>query len=1004
MFKKLLFQAHWLFGITAGLVLAVVGVTGATLSFEPQILRALNPGVVMVAPSRAEPLTPAELLARVRAEHPGRRVTSLTVSADPGNAARVVLAAPRASDAKPGGAKPGPGGKHSETLYLHPTTGATLGPARGEAFLHFMEDVHRRLAADDAGRRVVGASVLILLVLALSGLYLRWPRRPQDWRAWFLLHPARRGRSFLWDLHSVIGTWVLPFYLLAALTGLFWSYEWYRNGLYALSGVPKPPPAGEARAAGPGGAKASGGAGNPDGPGRVVGGRPEAGGRGGAARGEGQPDPAVDLAGVWSAFQHAVPVYQSATLRLPDRPGKPVQIQYLDPDPAPYRPFNKLSLDPVDFSVQSHERYADKPLNARLMASILALHSGGYFGLIGLTLMMFASLLMPLFAITGWLLYLDRRGKQGAARAARAAVTGGGTNPGGTLAGGKPVPGAPGGGLAAPGGSPAAPGGEWLVGFASQAGFAERLAWQTAGALRAAGVPVSVRPLAGLHPDGLRNYRNALFVVSTFGDGQPPDAARGFARRLLAEAGPSKEAPLRSLRFGLLALGDREYGTFCGFGRALDAGLRRHGARPLFDPVEVNRDDPGSLRDWRARLAGLGLAADDAAGDPDTGRAWAAPAFQPWRLAARRLLNPGSLGGPTYHVELEPPVPAGEGPAAWASGDVVEIRPRHPAARVAAFLATHGLDGAARVRSADRAPGAQPESVTVGPVRTNARTNDGGRGCAGAEPAGVWQPLADALSGLELPPLQPTPGPGESPGKSPGEWSGTSPSGVPASDALPGDASPQAWVDALRPLKARDYSIASLPADGWIHLLIRQERHATPGRADELGVASGWLTQHAPLGAEVELRIRPNRSFHLTPGAAPAVFVGNGTGLAGLRAHLKARAAAGHGHNWLVFGERQAAHDYYYREEIEAWRSQGLIERLDLAFSREPATTGEYVQHRLLAAAGEVRAWVAAGATIYICGSLAGMAGGVEAALEEILGAGAVERLSAEGRYRRDVY
>ena len=993
MFKKLWFQVHWLFGITAGLVLAVVGVTGATLSFEPQILRTLNPGVVTVPPGPDKPLAPVELLARVRADHPGRRVNSLTVSADPGDAARVVLAAPRVPGTKPGDAKPGPGDKRGETFYLHPATGATLGQARGEAFLHFMEDVHRRLAADDAGKRVVGASVLTLLVLALSGLYLRWPRRPQDWRAWFLLHPARRGRSFLWDLHSVIGTWVLPFYLMAALTGLFWSYEWYRDGLYALSGVPKPPPAGEVRAAGPGG-KPGAGAGNPDQPRR-------------AARGEGRPDPAVDLAGVWSAFRREVPVYQSATLRLPDQPGKPVQIQYLDPDPAPYRPFNKLSLDPADFSVQSHERYADKPLNARLMASILALHSGGYFGLVGLTLMMIASLLMPLFAITGWLLYLDRRGKQRAARAARAAV-----------AGGKPGPGTPGGGLAAPGGSPAA-GGEWLVGFASQAGFAERLAWQTAGALRAAGVPVSVRPLAGLHPDGLRDYRNALFVVSTFGDGQPPDAARGFARRLLAEAGPSKEAPLRGLRFGLLALGDREYGTFCGFGRALDAGLRRHGARPLFDPVEVDRDDPGSLRDWRARLAGLGLAVDDAAGDTDTDRAWAAPAFQPWRLAARRLLNPGSIGGPTYHVELEPPAPAGEGPAVWTSGDVVEIRPRHPAARVAAFLAAHGLDGAARVRAANLAPGAQHESATAGPARanaqTNARANDGGRGCAGAEPAGVWRPLADALRGLELPPLRPAvpeessnKSPGESPSKSSGESSGASPIGISTSDALLSDASPQAWVDALRPLKTRDYSIASLPADGRIHLLIRQERHATPGGADELcvelGVASGWLTQHAPLGAEVELRIRPNRSFHLTPGAAPAVFVGNGTGLAGLRAHLKARVAAGHGRNWLVFGERQAAHDYYYREEIEAWRAQGLIERLDLAFSREPATTGEYVQHRLLAAAGEVRAWIAAGATIYVCGSLAGMASGVEAALEEILGAGAVEHLSAEGHYRRDVY
>ncbi|GGL49074.1 flavodoxin domain-containing protein [Caulobacter rhizosphaerae] len=221
---------------------------------------------------------------------------------------------------------------------------------------------------------------------------------------------------------------------------------------------------------------------------------------------------------------------------------------------------------------------------------------------------------------------------------------------------------------------------------------------------------------------------------------------------------------------------------------------------------------------------------------------------------------------------------------------------------------------------------------------------------------------------------------------------------LPHDDSIPAT-TPQALVDALPALPHREYSIASLPADGGVELLVRAMR-----RADgKPGLGSGWLTLHAAEGAEIAARVRTNRAFHAPSDDRPLILIGNGTGLAGLRAHLKARAAAGRHRNWLVFGERTAAHDYFHRDEIEAWRAGGVLQRLDLAFSRDQDRK-VYVQHRLMEAADALRAWVADGAAIYVCGSLEGMSGEVHATLTTVLGAEVMERLTDEGRYRRDVY
>jgi sulfite reductase (NADPH) flavoprotein alpha-component len=202
------------------------------------------------------------------------------------------------------------------------------------------------------------------------------------------------------------------------------------------------------------------------------------------------------------------------------------------------------------------------------------------------------------------------------------------------------------------------------------------------------------------------------------------------------------------------------------------------------------------------------------------------------------------------------------------------------------------------------------------------------------------------------------------------------------------------------PQHPREYSIASLPSEGRLELMVRLQR-----REDgSLGAASGWLCETAQMNDVIRLRLRAHQRFRLNGNAARSLIaIGNGSGLAGLRALLKSRIDAGHGDNWLLFGERNAAHDFLCRDELQGWLANGKLAQLDLAFSRDQATP-RYVQHLVRGHASALRSWVDEGAAIYVCGSLQGMAGGVHEALAEVLGEARLDALAAQGRYRRDVY
>lgn len=182
-------------------------------------------------------------------------------------------------------------------------------------------------------------------------------------------------------------------------------------------------------------------------------------------------------------------------------------------------------------------------------------------------------------------------------------------------------------------------------------------------------------------------------------------------------------------------------------------------------------------------------------------------------------------------------------------------------------------------------------------------------------------------------------------------------------------------------------------------MLVRQTRNPD----GSLGLGSGWLTDGVALGGDVMMRVRPNPGFHGPQDDRGVILIGNGTGLAGLRAHLSERIAQGRRRNWLIFGERQAAHDSFHDVTLRDWQAQGGIARIDRVYSRDQAAR-IYVQDRVREVASDIAEWVQQGASIYVCGSLSGMAPAVDAALADAIGAQALLDLSAQGRYRRDIY
>ena len=229
-------------------------------------------------------------------------------------------------------------------------------------------------------------------------------------------------------------------------------------------------------------------------------------------------------------------------------------------------------------------------------------------------------------------------------------------------------------------------------------------------------------------------------------------------------------------------------------------------------------------------------------------------------------------------------------------------------------------------------------------------------------------------------------------------------------------AEPQEWVDVLTRLQPRQYSISSSPLvdPQVVRLTVSVVRYTAPSGRARTGACSAHLAD-APDGALLPVHVQPSAHFHLPDaGDVPVVMVGPGTGIAPFVGFLAERAArADGGPAWLLFGERHAATDLWYREELEAWLAAGVLDRLDTAFSRD-GRVKVYVQDRLREQGARLWSWLGRGAHVYVCGDASRMARDVDAALLEVVarhgGLGRdeatayVRGLVRERRYVKDVY
>jgi sulfite reductase (NADPH) flavoprotein alpha-component len=532
--------------------------------------------------------------------------------------------------------------------------------------------------------------------------------------------------------------------------------------------------------------------------------------------------------------------------------------------------------------------------------------------------------------------------------------------------------------------------------YGTQTGNGRKIAAALEAAAAARGVGADLISMADYPAARLKKEQALAIVVSTHGEGDPPDDALELHRFLSGKRLPA----LASLRYAVLALGDSSYENFCQTGREFDARLEAAGARRLAPLVECDLEFDAPSAAWSTAVLDEAVEllgrAEPAAGPllrvvPPTPRASKSAPFEAEVLLNQRITGRGSSKD-VRHLELSL---EGSG-LHWQAGDSLGVLIRNPERVVEPLLEALGIDGSvpAEAGAVDRSLREQ----LVHEREITALNRPFLEAWAAVEPSGKLRTLLESLRGAGL-----------------GRWMHER-HVVDVVREFPAEVEATRFIEMLRALPPRLYSIASAPelSDDEVHLTVALLDYEAFGHA-HWGAGSSWLALDRAEGDLLGVYVEPNERFRLpADGDTPMIMVGPGTGVAPFRAFLQARAArSAGGRNWLLFGDRHFATDFLYQAEWLRYRKQGLLTRLDVAFSRDQAEK-RYVQHRMLDASRELYEWLQEGAHLYVCGDATQMAPDVDRALRDIiateggLGEDAVEDYLAElrrhGRYQRDVY
>lgn len=517
-----------------------------------------------------------------------------------------------------------------------------------------------------------------------------------------------------------------------------------------------------------------------------------------------------------------------------------------------------------------------------------------------------------------------------------------------------------------------------LVLWASQTGTAEGVATELAERLPGA----RLVNMDQLTPAALAAARDVVVVTSTFGDGGPPDNGAGLWARLASAEAPA----LTGVRYAVLGIGDRSYDDFCGHGRAVDARLAELGGTRLLERADCEAYDDEPMRRWSDDVVAL-LAPHSAAPAPVR----AAEPFTRANPVVVPLSRNVELTGPGARKEVRQfGFDISEHDLSYAAGDSLGVCPANDPAIVDAWLAATGVpahhpvevDGEERPWRDALMTHYDFCRVTPDLLRFIAEHSRDAKALRAPKPKlDRW---LQGRNGLDL------------------------------VQEFVVHADPDEWREVLVRLTPRSYSISSSPlvSPHEVQLTVSVVRYRGADGGARGGVCSTFLADRAS-SAPVFLQ----RSPHFRPpedGTTPMIMVGPGTGVAPFRGFLQERRALGHrGRNWLFFGEQHRDQNYYYRDDFEDMARDGLLNRLDLAFSRDQASR-VYVQHKMTDHGAEVWRWLDDGAYLYVCGDASRMAKDVDAALTTIIaqhGGMSHERahdykreLVAAKRYVRDVY